>query len=209
MQTFLPTDDLSFAGKYLDQRRLNKQITECAQILQTLLFDGGWRHHPAVLMWKGYEEHLICYANGCFNAFTIRGGSIMHRSYYKLVDLYLNHFHEVSGCNVRPPWLGDPELHSSHRARLLHKGNIDTLRKRLKLFLTNKDYTVDLFCQNYFESSKKLLLRDLNVTQCFELHEYLNLRGITQYDSWYEQWGWEETPGDLYYWPLFESPLSV
>ena len=47
----------------LDQKRLGKQRVECIQVLRGLIRpDYGWRHHPAVKMWAGYEEALVRYA---------------------------------------------------------------------------------------------------------------------------------------------------
>lgn len=65
MQTFLPSKDFNVAAKMLDSKRLNKQILECYQILKVLSGfseSGGWRNHPAVLMWKGSESLLFTYA---------------------------------------------------------------------------------------------------------------------------------------------------
>jgi hypothetical protein len=64
MQTFLPQSDYDTSAKMLDSKRLNKQILEGYQILNVLSGmskSGGWRNHPAVLMWKGYERGLWHY----------------------------------------------------------------------------------------------------------------------------------------------------
>lgn len=64
MQTFLPSSSFIESAKMLDSKRLNKQILECYQILNVLSGKsptGGWRNHPAVLMWKGYERGLWKY----------------------------------------------------------------------------------------------------------------------------------------------------
>ena len=46
----------------LDPLRLGKQRVEALQILRALTVPGyGWRHHPAVKMWAGYEEALVRY----------------------------------------------------------------------------------------------------------------------------------------------------
>ena len=64
MQTFLPQSDYNVSATILDSKRLNKQILEGYQILNVLSGrskTGGWRNHPAVLMWKGYERGLWQY----------------------------------------------------------------------------------------------------------------------------------------------------
>lgn len=62
MQTFLPYADFSGSAAALDPRRLGKQRVEAIQVLRGLTVPGyGWRHHPAVRMWAGYEEALVRY----------------------------------------------------------------------------------------------------------------------------------------------------
>ena len=64
MQTFLPYADFVKTAKCLDYRRLGKQRVEAFQILNILegkTTKAGWKHHPAVLMWKGYENALKKY----------------------------------------------------------------------------------------------------------------------------------------------------
>jgi hypothetical protein len=65
MQTFLPYKDFDKVATVLDNKRLNKQILECYQILKVLSNDdphAGWRNHPAVKMWRGHEHGLFDYA---------------------------------------------------------------------------------------------------------------------------------------------------
>lgn len=114
VQTFLPYPDFARTMRCLDRRRLGKQRVEAWQILKTLArmnIGGrtGWSRHPAVLMWRGYSWALQEYYNAAVGEWVDRG----YRNYmreYKLIDGY-----------EYPPWLGDERLHSSHRARLLHK----------------------------------------------------------------------------------------
>jgi len=59
VQTFLPYADFGESARALDTRRLGKQRVETLQIVRALTRPGnGWRHHPAVRMWRGYEEAL-------------------------------------------------------------------------------------------------------------------------------------------------------
>ena len=63
VQTFLPYSDFAASAGALDRRRLGKQRVEALQILRALTRERyGWKHHPAVRMWAGYEEALACYA---------------------------------------------------------------------------------------------------------------------------------------------------
>jgi hypothetical protein len=62
VQTFLPYPDFALSAGVLDPRRLGKQRVEAIQVLRGLTVPGyGWRHHPAVKMWAGYEEALVRY----------------------------------------------------------------------------------------------------------------------------------------------------
>lgn len=64
MQTFMPYKDFDKTAHALDSKRLNKQILEGYQILKVLNNPdprAGWRNHPAVKMWRGYENLLFDY----------------------------------------------------------------------------------------------------------------------------------------------------
>src|SRR4051812_49870546 len=57
MQTFLPYAGFTASAEVLDPKRLGKQRVETLQVLRGLTLPTyGWRHHPAVKMWRGYEE---------------------------------------------------------------------------------------------------------------------------------------------------------
>jgi hypothetical protein len=59
MQTFVPYADFEASARALDAKRLGKQRVEVIQIVRALTVPGyAWSQHPAVLMWKGYEEAL-------------------------------------------------------------------------------------------------------------------------------------------------------
>ncbi len=110
MQTFLPYPDFARSAACLDDRRLGKQRVEALQILNALRDPlNGWRHHPAVHMWRGYEDALRLYMNAVIAEWVRRG----FRNAMPLA--------EVRGRPAMPPWLGDPAFHASHRSNLLRK----------------------------------------------------------------------------------------
>ena len=113
MQTFLPYPSYSFSVKVLDWKRLGKQRVEARQILNVLMDSTkmGWRNHPAVLMWKGYEKSLALYLNETIREWEMRG-------YVNNMEYEDWRFTEKI---VHPPWLGDNRFHSSHRSNLLRK----------------------------------------------------------------------------------------
>ena len=74
MQTFLPYPDFEQSARSLDTKRLGKQRVECIQVVRGLTVPGyGWRHHPAVKMWRGCEEALARYAVTCCDVWTEMG----------------------------------------------------------------------------------------------------------------------------------------
>lgn len=128
MQSFLPYPDFSASAAVLDARRLGKQRVEAVQLLRGLTVPGyGWRHHPAVKMWAGYEEALVRYGLDICAAW-VAGGRPDTCAATLVQDL-------AQGCEVSeirqqaeleqagelPPWLGDEDLHRSHRSALLRK----------------------------------------------------------------------------------------
>jgi len=113
MQTFLPYPDFAKSARCLDWKRLGKQRVEAWQILNTLRDGSKWENHPAVLMWKGYEDALISYTIEIIVEWKERGYNDT------MLDRLLA---ERNTLNPEmPPWLGDDDFHSSHRANLLRK----------------------------------------------------------------------------------------
>lgn len=110
MQTFLPYKSFIDSASVLDMRRLGKQRCEAYQLITLIEEDQpGWKNHPARLMWVGYTNCLRLYLKIMISEWIARG--------YKntiVVPEFNDHI-------VVPPWLGDEEFHSSHRATLLHK----------------------------------------------------------------------------------------
>ncbi|WBB78928.1 MSMEG_6728 family protein [Micromonospora sp. WMMD882] len=128
MQTFLPYPDFLASARVLDQRRLGKQRVEAIQVLRGLTRPGyGWRHHPAVKMWAGYEEALVRYGlDVC--AVWRAGGRADTCAATLVADLatgcglrVVRTQPELAGAGDLPPWLGREDLHRSHRSSLLRK----------------------------------------------------------------------------------------
>lgn len=113
MQTFLPYPDFRRSAQVLDDKRLGKQRVEANHILKIITNrtnKKGWRNHPAVLMWRGYEEALKLYLNACIEEWERRG--------------FKNRIarQPVNEKRLKMPWwLGREEFHTAHRANLLRK----------------------------------------------------------------------------------------
>ena len=121
MQTFLICKDFQASAAVLDRQRLGKQRVEILQILNVLTIksDGGWRNHPAVRMWRGYELALADYGFAICNEWKSRGYKDTCREKIGFIESYL-----MEGdikYRKLPPWLGDEKFHASHRSNLLRK----------------------------------------------------------------------------------------
>jgi Pyrimidine dimer DNA glycosylase len=131
MQTFLPYPDFNRTASVLDTKRLGKQRVETLQIFQVLVRlrwnhavgfiesfkPKGWRNHPAVLAWRGYEASLLDYQRAICAEWTGRG----------FADTCLastEGLFAASGLPAdtgRPPWADDPAVHRSHQSNLIRK----------------------------------------------------------------------------------------
>jgi hypothetical protein len=215
MQTFLPNPTFYYSARNLDNVRLNKQIVECQQIINVLLDGGSWRNHPAVRMWENNVEALALYAEACMTIWLKRK-RVWHRlndwaGQHRSWDAIVERMRVVNTDWQRvqpelPAWLGDERLHSSHRGRLLLKGELDRARIRAKILLkggVKPRLGIENLLMELFELPKsRANLRDLTVAQVTELHELMDEKGIEPYDNWYKQFRWSEEPSDDYFWPV-------
>ena len=128
MQTFLPFPGFTTSADALDTKRLGKQRVETIQVLRGLTQPGyGWRHHPAVKMWHGYEEALVRYGLDMCAVWTATGRADTCATTL-LVDLraatgteVVRTQPELAAAGDLPPWLTDEALHLSHRSALIRK----------------------------------------------------------------------------------------
>ena len=113
MQTFLPEPTFEASARCLDNMRLGKQRVEAKQIYTALTHtDYGWRHHPAVRMWEGYEGVLCRY--GWVICMEWRGRGFR--------DSLMPFFWERKESDLAPmPTWYDQDFIRSHRSNLLRK----------------------------------------------------------------------------------------
>ena len=110
VNTFVTSPDLIKNAKALDYRRLGKQRVEAYQIWRTLKgLSHGWKNHPAVKMWRGYDCFLAMYCNSCIDEWILRG--------YKNTMVKLPH----CGNPKKPEWWGREDVIKSHQASLNRK----------------------------------------------------------------------------------------
>jgi len=127
VQTFLPYADFERSARVLDAKRLGKQRVETIQVVRALTVPGyGWANHPAVLMWKGFEEALGRYGFTCCEVWLELGfgdtcaatiGADLRSAGVFTVRTQA----ELAGVGALPPWLGDEAVHLSHRSALVRK----------------------------------------------------------------------------------------
>jgi hypothetical protein len=122
LQTFLPYPNFDDSARTLDRQRLGKQRVETLQIAKVVAgVSSGWRNHPAVRMWLGHPEALLAYQRSVCEFWTS----------FKFKDTCLDKTAEILGLPVLgqsdldpgllPGWLGDSDLHLSHRSNLVRK----------------------------------------------------------------------------------------
>lgn len=117
MQTFLPYQDFKLSAECLDNKRLGKQRVEVWQIYLALTQENyGWKNHPIVKMWKGYENSLIEYGLNICKEWIKRG--FKDNMAEKFLTIKTDFVNKITKY---PLWLGKKEIHSSHRAALLFK----------------------------------------------------------------------------------------
>lgn len=127
VQTFLPYADFERSARALDRKRLGKQRVETIQVVRALTKpDYGWQNHPAVLMWKGFEEALGRYGFACCEAWTELGfgdtcaltiATDLRAAGIRTVRTQF----ELAAADALPPWLGDEAVHRSHQSALVGK----------------------------------------------------------------------------------------
>jgi hypothetical protein len=77
----------------------------------------GWRNHPAVLGWAGFESALLAYQRATCDEW--RGRGFADTCLASTEGLFA-----ASGLPVivgRPAWTTDPAVHRSHQSNLLRK----------------------------------------------------------------------------------------
>ncbi|MDR7280366.1 hypothetical protein J2S41_007144 [Catenuloplanes atrovinosus] len=120
------------SARVLDTKRLGKQRAETLQVLRGLTRPGyGWRNHPAVKMWRGFEEALVRYGLDVCVAWQERGhadtvAATLITDYAAArgrspADVTIRTQAQLERVCAVPPWLGDEAFHLSHRSALLRK----------------------------------------------------------------------------------------
>ena len=124
MQTFLPYPSFAESSAVLDSPRLGKQRVETLQILRAVLIPSyGWQSHPVTQMWRGYLPALTLYGLANVDAWVARGHADSTRELIAefAPDVVSLTQEDLAARGMLPPWIGDEEIHRSHRSNLIRK----------------------------------------------------------------------------------------
>lgn len=119
MQTFIVSKNMQINASLLDNKRLGKQRVEAIQILKDLLIkETRWKNHPAIKMWKGYEQYLLYeYLKNILNEWENRGfKNDKCKEWYNLFIKLLPYKEKKK----IPKWL-DEDFILKHKSNLLRK----------------------------------------------------------------------------------------
>lgn len=122
MQVFTPYKSPLDCAKALwnDQRRYNKSIIECKQILDAIYYVGkGWLNHPVVKMYRPYHKWLKFYMR-CFEEYrkSMKSDNCTDKDGFMLEA----EFYSRKADESRPPFMTD-ELCDQHKRRLYTKSS--------------------------------------------------------------------------------------
>lgn len=184
MQTFLAFSDLKQSASVLDDARLRKQQVEGGQIYNALTSPTtkGWINHPAVLQWKGFEKGLLFYCKSISDECKNRG--------------FKFHFSDLGiEPEPLPPWVGNEDLHKSHRSRLLFKGRVDSVCESVKKFVKVRSIKSWLKDRGYPDKNI------FKLPDILRLEQFALENKIAIGPNYYKQFNWSEPDTIPYFWP--------
>jgi len=119
LNTFLPYSDFKKSASCLDNKRLGKQRVEAWQIYLSLIEEKyGWKNHPAVKMWRGYEISLLLYGIAICDEWISRGFKDTLKAKFEAELTIVI----VAREGIKhPPFLGNEDFHKAMRSNLLRK----------------------------------------------------------------------------------------
>lgn len=127
MQTFMTRKSFHKSMKDLDDKRLRNQFEEAMHLLRVKAgLATGYEHHPAALMWNGYEHALDIYVHATVQERVRRWGKRFNPDNPTAVDPWVR-MDEVSRAfggykpYEHPPWMDDLWFLTSHRSNLIRK----------------------------------------------------------------------------------------
>jgi hypothetical protein len=120
MQVFMPYGSFSESVRCLDRSRLGNQVWREGKTL----INGGWKHHPASKMFRGFEPALAEY---CLHGMhqLLENRWIRPEKAHSLITYFQAVIRDAGGRIEYPTWFLDREVISrvcySHQQNLLWK----------------------------------------------------------------------------------------
>lgn len=194
MQTFLSSYDLQNNARALDDKRLFKQLLEGYQILKTLTTGKGWVYHPAVVQWKNHELALLDYIEIIWKECQKREIAPESQLYFKSTQLASG---KNSSSKDKPSWWGREDIISSHRGRLICKGEIDVICNGIKK--SKKIRSINTWLKTNFKKDKnQLRYEDIPILKSHLTNQEIQLLSSNHY----RQFNWTEIGNEQYVWPV-------
>lgn len=153
MQTFVPFDNFEDSASVLDNKRLNKQLLEGRQIYKILASNqlkGAWVNHPAVKMWRGFDNALFEYLRVIKDECLYRNIQT-EKNWNALTEMHDGNWYRGNNI-VMPNWWGNDKVHESHRNNLYVKDPT-----HYDMFVNDQRQTCCDRC-NYFWPTHKISL---------------------------------------------------
>lgn len=176
MQTFILSTNISQSAMWLDNQRLNKQVTEAMQIYRANFENGAKQGNPyAYTMWLNHPSLLIEYGAIHYREWQrrlkvgLRGGKMIHKSgdeFIRLGDCLEVQPRE----DINPAWLTE-EFASDHRSVILGKIN-----EAVDIADLDTSKLIHIYPVDELRKAKEKLERALKVAE------------------WYHQFNWSEQP---------------
>jgi hypothetical protein len=122
MQTFMPFPDFQASADVLDPIRRWKQVVECHQIIDGIIWNPSvWDtiaprvlNHPVMSMWMDYLPALLLYTNHMLcTVIRLKTHKVVAYQPFDMIGDLRN--------PKMPWWVGNKEFHASHRSNLLRK----------------------------------------------------------------------------------------
>ena len=169
-------------------------MVEGYQILKTLVTGKGWIHHPAVLQWTNHELALYEYIGTIWEECKRRNIAPESQLYFKSTKLTIK---LSPSTKENPKWWGREDIISSHRGRLICKGEIDVICAGIKKSKKIRSIN-DWLKINFKKDKNQMRYEDIPA-----LKSYLTNKEIQSLSpNHYLQFNWKEIGNEQYVWPV-------
>jgi hypothetical protein len=131
IMTYLPLQNFLEAFQCMSDYDVGRQMHEAGIALDYIIGLGHEKlsdRYPVTRMWKGYPSALAFYHSMAIREHVMRGGRPLRVAAYdfyhdfRIETLHYGHRKLVPIEEIEyPPWLGDEQLHASHRGALFRR----------------------------------------------------------------------------------------